>query len=212
MSPLELADNLLQIFVLATVTGLAMWKGMGKPPKKELFHLAKATLCGFLGDLFWTVYFVIYGEFPYYFSSADLCFIGMYVCLVGLVILFYREYPHGAVIPKAVVCGVVGACFVLVVHVVSYWMVGGFWWTLAYALPLAALAYVAGRNGYLFREMDKKSWIYRFHLAVFGFLVANNMMFLFSSFGWNNLYIAFDVCMTVSFPAMLYCLMQEGRP
>lgn len=212
MSALELADNLFQIVTLGGVTALAMFKGQSITSTKALYHLACATMCVVLGDLFWTLYFVIYGEFPYYFSSADLCFIGMYITLIGLGILLFREKPHHALDGRARVWGAVAAVVVLAMNAVCYWLVGGLLWTLAYAVPLAMLAYVAVVNVFAFRKVEGCAHIYWFHWALVWFVFVNNMMFVVSSMGYNNWYIFFDFCMTCSFPLMFYCLCKEGNP
>lgn len=207
MSLLELLDNIFQLIITCSVGILACISAIRHPKFIPLQYLAGAAFCWFIGTIYWTIYFVIYGDFPYYFSASELCYLGVYLFFIGVSINIYRDNPG---IPldksKKLQCLILPMA-VFIINAISFYLVGGLLWTLYYCIPLMILAYVASRNVFVIKNKEQKN----LNLALLSFIKFNCMMFLVSSFGLNNLYLMFDVLLTLSFPTMLIFLQRSVK-
>jgi len=81
--PLETTSNVTQM-ILLTVIVIWVWKVAGKtkePVIARFFGLGMFT--SFLGDLFWSIYILLFDEAPSGISPADIAWIGAYCFLIG---------------------------------------------------------------------------------------------------------------------------------
>lgn len=207
MDTLELCNNILQIISLCILTLLSGHMALKQPNRLPLVCFTGAMLCYFLGDVFWTLYFAIKEYFPQYISASDISFVAAYIFLIVLSIVLQREYAHQESTKKAKIWAGITAIFVLVDCWICYLLVGGFFWNLMYALPLAILGYVTVINIFDFEKT--KNFYFYYHIGALVFVILNNLMFLVSSMGWNNLYIACDFLTTINFIFMLRSLAKE---
>ncbi len=199
MGILELTNNVLQIATLGVLVILISRFFLQKPHLKFLLCFEGAFLCYFLGDIFWTLYFVIKGDFPQYISISDISYVAAYLFLAACAMMMQKEYDIQETTKKDQFWGYVAAAASMVVCLICYLLVGGFFWNLMYALPLAILGYVTAINLRHSKMDDGRRNLFDYHRGILTFVILNNLMFLVSSMGWNNLYICCDFLTTVNF-------------
>lgn len=211
MGILELSNNIFQILtlgVLALLTGRLI---LQKPNMKILLCFEGAMLCYFLGDVYWTLYFAIKGDFPYYISVADIAYVANYLFLFVFCTIEKQEYGDYEHTKNEKISAVLLAVLSLVGCGICYLLVGGFFWNLMYAVPLAMLGYATAINLHRSKIIPKQRFLYRYHISIVIFIVLNNAMFLVSSMGWNNLYITYDFLVTLNFIYAFYSLAREDK-
>lgn len=211
MSLPELVQNIFQIAVFAILSIVSFLISINRTNVKSTRYFTGATFCYVFGNIFWTLYFVINGYFPYYFSAADVSYIGLYIFLISLAVMLRREYSSMQITKRMRIIGLLCSLWVMIANGICYFMVGGFLWTLMYAIPLAIMGYYAIINVIIFKNDNNNKFIYKANITLVLFVFFDNMMFLVSSFGFNNLYIIFDFLTTLTFPAMLYFLSKEKK-
>lgn len=207
MSILELVDNIFQLVVTFGVFLTACVLAIKNPKFVPFQYLAGASICWFTGTLYWTIYFIIYKSFVYYFSASELCYMALYLFLIGVCVIFLKENHRGTLLLKHKLLSTIFPCFVLIINSVSYIMHGGLFWNLYYAVPLMILAFVSSENLFVI----KSKALYKFNLCIVGLVFANNLMFLMSCFGFNILYVIFDFICTMTLPIMLFYIKQEAE-
>lgn len=202
MSILELLDNIFQLIVTLSCGILSCILVIRHPKFMPLQYIAGASFSWFIGTIYWTIYFVIYGDFPYYFSCSELCYLAVYLFFIGVSIHLFQENKEIQLSNKQKLQSLILPIAVLIINGICFYLVGGLFWTLYYCIPLMILAYVTSRNVFIIKNKD----LQKFNLALLSLIKFNSMMFLVSSFGLNNLYLMFDVLLTLTFPTMLYFL------
>lgn len=207
MELIELIDNIFQLIVTLGVGIVACIFSLKKPTFLPLQYVAGLSICWFVGTIYWTLYFVINGYFVYYFSPSELCYMGVYLFLIGVCVCIFKENFKEKLNAKQRLLCFIAPFFVSVVIAVCFITCGGLLWNLYYGIPLGILAYVASRN----LIVIKKNFLFSFTLSVMGFVVFNNLMFLVSCFGLNNLYVFFDFMLTLTFPSMLFFVTKESN-
>lgn len=205
MSVLELIDNIIQLIVTFGVGVTACLFAIKDPKFLPFQYFAGGSLCWFIGTIYWTIYFMIYGYFPYYFSASELCYMSFYLFFIGLCILLYKESNAKVLTKKHKLLSTILPLLSITVNTISYALCGGLFWTLYYAIPLTVLAYVASRN----ISVIEHNFLFNFNLTLVCLVVFNNMMYFVSIFGFNTLYIIFDFLLTLTFPIMLFFLKKE---
>lgn len=207
MSTFELIDNIFQLIVTLFVGTYASILAIKTPKFLQLQYLAGASICWFVGTIYWTIYFVIYGDFPYYFSASELCYLGVYLFFIGACRLNIEKDMVKALTRKQRLCALILPIFAVSINTLSFIMYGGLLWHLYYVIPQTMLAYLSLRNIFLIKCRP----LYKFNLSIVCFTIANCLMFLVSCFGWNYLYILFDFMLTLTFLSMLFYLKKESE-
>jgi hypothetical protein len=211
MSLLELADNLFQMIVFGVVVAFSNVLAIKKPTFVLMQYFAGGMACIFAGTLFWTIYFVIYGEFPYYFSAADLCYLCFFLFFIGLCKKYFKENMANQPTLSNRMTAMIFSILVIAINTVCYLLVGGLFYNVFYALPLAFLAYFASLNMLILRGRPDFKHTFYFHVVLMFYILFNNLMFLFSSLMLNTVYLFFDFLMTLTFPVMLFLLKKEAQ-
>lgn len=211
MSFLELADNIFQIIVFGTVVVLANIFTINNRKSILLEYFAGSMACAFAGTLFWTVYFVIYGEFPYYFSAADLCYLCCYLFFMGICRKTFKD--NITTFPTLVnrLTALIFPVLVIAINTLCYLLVGGLFYMAFYAVPLAILAYYVSLNVLMLWGKTDCKYAFYFHIILMLFIMFENLMFIFSSLYLNTPYLLFDVMLSLTSPAMLFLLKKEGE-
>lgn len=207
MTTIELIDNVIQLAVTLSISATACVFAIRNPKFLPFQYFAGGSLCWFIGTIYWTIYFMIYGYFPYYFSASELCYMSFYLFFIELCILLFKESSGKTLTKKQTLLSMILPLLSITVNTISYALCGGLFWTLYYAIPLTVLAYVASRNIFVLEH----KYLFKFNLALICLIIFNNMMFFVSIFGLNNLYIMFDFLLTLTFPAMLCFLKKENE-
>ncbi|MFI3325380.1 MAG: hypothetical protein R3Y35_04310 [Clostridia bacterium] len=207
MSIFELVDNIFQLVITLGVGATACVLAFRKVTFLPFQYLTGASICFFTGTLYWTIYFIIYGDFPYYFSASELCYMCSYLFLIGLSSLIFKENKLEKLNLKQNLLSLILPVFVVIINSISFIMYGGLLWNLYYAVPLIILAYTSSKNVFVI----KSKALFNFNLTVICFVIFNNMMFLVSCFGLNNLYVLFDIFLVLTFPTMLFFLKKESE-
>lgn len=211
MSVLELMDNVFQLIVTLSVGVTSCVLAVKNRDFLPFQYIAGASIFLFTGTLYWTIYFMIYQDFPYYFSASELCYMCNYLFLIYLALFIYKKHTRESsgiaftTIQKIILLLLpfyVGIC-----NVVSYLMYGGLLWNLYYAVPMIILACFISRNLFIIRSKP----LHMLHVSMICLLIFNASMYLVSCFGLNNLYLLFDFLLTLTFPAMLFFITKESK-
>ncbi len=207
MTTLELADNIIQLLALLLVLVAACLHAL-RTKTAALQYFICAIACAFVGNLFWSAYFLVYGDFPYYFSAAELCYLAFFLSLAGACIALVQQHRLALGIHHLGVRVWVLPVLVFGANMLCYALVGGLLWNLYYAIPLAWLAYQAVRGLLLLQNQNGAAYgaVRGFYVAVVGYLIATNVMFVLSCVGYNGLYLCCDFCVTLSFLCMFFYL------
>lgn len=211
MSVLELIDNIFQLIVTLSVGVTSCVLAVRNENFLPFQYIAGSAICLFVGTLYWTIYFAIHQDFPYYFSTSELCYMCNYLFLICLSLLIYRENTGAssstAFTTRQKIHLLLLPLYVGICNMISYVMYGGLLWNLYYAVPMMLLAYVVTRNFFVIKSKP----LYMLHISMICFLVFNSSMYLVSCFGLNNLYILFDFLFTLTFPIMLFFITKESK-
>lgn len=205
MSTLELIDNIFQLVMTLGVGITACLYAIKQPRFLPFQYLAGISFSAFMGTIYWTIYFIIYSQFPYYFSASELCYMAMYLFLIGVCLLLFKPYKEFSLTHKQLGISLFFALWVFLINFIYYFMWGGLFYTLYYCIPLMIIAFLSCRNAFALKGKP----LYSFNIAIICFIIVNNMMYFVSSFMWNTLYVLFDMMLTLTFLAMLLCLKKE---
>ena len=188
--PLESISNVTQMIALIVIA-IWVWAVSGKtkePVIARFFALGIFTV--FLGDLFWSVYILLFGQSPSGISPADIAWIGGYCFLTGLLQITVRgkRRPRWLVIAPVIV-----ACDAAVW---LSWADGNFGSILndiVYALVLGVMSWFVVAN-----LIDDNEAMRPFSIATMVYLIME--LCLFTS--WGIMYAVFDLAVTLSMIVM----------
>lgn len=188
--PLESISNVTQMAVLLViVVWVWLFSGRTKEPTiARFFGLGAFTV--FLGDLFWSVYILLFGEAPSGISPADIAWIGGYCFLIGFLQITVRGKHQPLwlfIMPLLVACDA---------GVWISWANGNFGSILndiVYAIMLGVLSW------FIFANLRSGSRAMRpFYFSAAFYLIME--LTLFTS--WGVMYAVFDFITTGSIIAM----------
>lgn len=200
---IELIDNLLQLTVvlLGCIWSWLLYLRGRRPP---YFLLCCFYGCFSLALLYWTLYFVLFGETPYLFYVSEL------IWIAGCVLLYLLQYTLSAPLPRSFRCGtaylapVIGA-----VLLVDYCLIGNVFSGILRCSVMAALAWDSIRALAFHRGNPSPQAPARraFHRTVLVFVVLENCLWL-SSDVWLgdtliNPYFWIDFMLTACLAAFL---------
>ncbi len=206
MGLLELCDNIFQNLILVVMFSLSIFYASKDTKFLPLQYISGLYLSWLFGNLFWTSYYLICGDFPYYFSASEICYMANFLFIIGLSQFLFKENRITLTIKQHLI-SLIFPFFVLVANIFCYYMVGGFFWIAYYAIPLIVIAFLISRNFY---ALKNKKNLYKVNLSLAILVIILNIMYVVSCFGFNNIYILFDFLLSLTFPLIFVFVKRES--
>ena len=199
----DLIENWSQTFVLLGCMIYGLYLSL-KEKNIRYIYITCAMTCCFLGDLTYSLYIWVTGDYPYGFSAADLSYIGSYLFFTAVDLYakeqWTAEQKTAARQSRRWAWAAVG--FTLAVNTAMLIELALYGCEIAnsliYLIPICVFAYEEV-TAYFGEERRCRPY----HRAVLLFLFFELMMFLFSSFGIDLPYRIFDYGWTILFPFLL---------
>ncbi len=188
-------DQVSSLIQLLTFAALAIW-AVRSAMRRSLVWLYwlifGAFTCFVLGNAFWILHISIAGDWPSGFSCADLSYIGFYCFLLSAQTGIIHGWTSGQrqAAEETRSLALIAPAVVILFHAVYYFVAGGLFSNIVYGAVLSVFSYYtcwAFLAGLRARVMFP---LFSFHAVIIVALVLALLVFLVSSFGWDNVYYA----------------------
>lgn len=198
---IDLINQFIQLVCMAAAAVISARRSMRRGGAWFYQLLTGAFGCYFLGDLFYTLHFMILRDYAVGFSAADLSYLGSYCFLLSIDLGLTGEWTDAEKqsVKRYRRAALMAPAAVVILHIVYVYLAGNPVNNALFCIPLAYLSYyslllflMSGRGG------EGAPSMHRYHGTVLLFLFAENMMFLTSSFGLDAPFIVFAAMMSVT--------------
>lgn len=200
---IELVDNLLQLGVvlLGCICSGVLYLKARRPP---YFLLCCFYGCFSLALLYWTLYFVLFGETPYLFYVSEL------IWIAGCMLLYLLQYTLSAPLPRSFRCGAAYLAPMIGAALLVYYLLAGKPFSgILRCSVMTALAWdgIRALGFYRGNSSPRTRTCRAFHRTVLTFVVLENCLWLSSVFWLGdtlaNLYFWIDFALTACLAAFL---------
>ncbi len=206
MNVLELGVNIFQSMVVLVMFAVSIFYAVKNVSYLLFQYISGIYISWFMGNLFWTSYFYICGDFPYYFSPSEICYMASFLFIIGISNYLFntRKKPLSL---KENFISLIFPLFVFISNAFCYYKVGGFFWISYYAIPLIVIAFLASRNIFVLKTTRN---LYGLNLSLMLLVAVLNIMYVVSSCGFNHVYILLDFSLIIIFPFLFVFVKKES--
>lgn len=196
--PFEKFSNVVQCLALAP---LCLWMALhGRKTRRPavFYFIAGFFFCLFLGDLFWSLYIVLRGVAPNYFSASDVAWAGSLCFQIGTYRLLEKEKIRTPWLGWTL-------CFITAIDLAICIALYGHWASnLLWSAVLIPFSRDIGTNLFQTLQGENESALRPFYLWTAAFWAVELGM----SLSWGIVYVTLDFMLTVTFIMMAVSLVR----